>query len=203
MESLTHLEPIEVTVESWDVDIETLPLTDGLDGVVKAVALFEGFTLEVLPVVEDHLWEGLTGGGTTEVLIEAEGLHNWEVSLDDHKWGTFTLLLVEGTATPLGENAVDTTADSHWSGDFAKVDWLDEGWGSSVLASVENTTASWDDLTTVTVRSIAVEVNFDNVEADTTEWFFSENTELCSPLEGTNEVFLDFLKVFSTRCCID
>ena len=200
---LYFLKPVEVTVKSWDVDIETLPLTDSLDGVVKAVALFEGLTLEVLPVIEDHLWEGLTRGGTTEVLIEAEGLHNWKVSLDDHEWGTFTLLLVEGTATPLGENAVDTTADSHWSGDFAKVDWLDESWGSGVLASVENTTAGWDDLTTVTVRSIGVEVNFDNVEADATEWFFAENTELGSPLEGGKEVLLDFLKVFGGLGGID
>ena len=126
-------ELIEITVEWRDGQIKTLPLTDGLDGLSELAALLERITLEVLPVVEDHLREGLTGGGTTKVLIETEGLHNRKMGLDHHERSTLTLLLVESTATPLAENAVDTTADGKRGSDFGKVDWLDEGRGGSVL----------------------------------------------------------------------
>ena len=62
-----------------------------------------------LPVVEHALWERLARRRSTELTVEAEGLHDGQVRLDSEHGRSGPLLLREDLATTLVEHRVDTT----------------------------------------------------------------------------------------------
>ena len=65
-----HLQLVQESVEWWESFGETLSLSCVEDDLVGLGVLFGGVGLEGLPVIEDALWEGLSGGGGSELGIE-------------------------------------------------------------------------------------------------------------------------------------
>lgn len=61
------------------------------------------------PVIEHTLGEGLAGSLTTELCVEAKGLHYREVSLDSEHGCSGSLLFTHDLSTTLVEHTVDTT----------------------------------------------------------------------------------------------
>ena len=60
-------------------------------------------------MIEHTLGECLTTSRSTKLTVEAEGLHDGEVSLDCEHRGTRPLLLAEDLSTTLVQHAVNTT----------------------------------------------------------------------------------------------
>ncbi len=71
-----------------------------------------------LPVIEDTLGEGLSGGMRAKLSVESEGLGDGEVSLDSEHGGTRTLLLGEDLSTTLVQATVDTADGVFWALDL-------------------------------------------------------------------------------------
>jgi hypothetical protein len=154
-------------------------------------------------MVEDGLWEGLAGGVRAEIGVEAEGLHDWQVSLDGEEWGTWTLLLGEDVATTAGKDTVDTTHGGLWNLNLDQEDWLEETWLGEKGRGVQDTTGSWDDLTTTTMDGISVKGNIHDVEADRAHWLLSNWTLTGGPLETGDDGILDFVKVLDGLGLVD
>ena len=90
-------------LNTWNLNLDTLALAHDLDhGSDLGGSIKWGSTWKNLPVIEDGLWEGLSGGVGTEISVEAEGLHNWKVGLDGEQWCSWALLLSEDVATTAG-----------------------------------------------------------------------------------------------------
>ena len=71
-----------------------------------------------LPVIEDTLGEGLSGGMRAKLSVESEGLGDRKVSLDGEHGGTRTLLLGEDLSTTLVQATVDTADGVFWALDL-------------------------------------------------------------------------------------
>ena len=71
--------------------------------------ILERITVELLPMIEDALREGTTGGGGTESLSETKGLSDGQESLHVDKRGSGNGVLLIDNTTTLGEALVDTT----------------------------------------------------------------------------------------------
>ena len=111
-----------------------------------------------LPVVEYGLREGLTLGRATKVTVEAERLHDGQVSLDGEHGRADTLLLGEDLATTLVQARVDTADGVLRALDLDEVDRLLERGRGEQAGGVANTTARGDDLPTTTVNGIGVQL---------------------------------------------
>jgi hypothetical protein len=111
-----------------------------------------------LPVIKHRLRERLTGRSSTELTVEAKGLHDGQVSLDGEHGGTGTLLLAEDLTTALVKHRIDTTDSVLGTLDFDEVDGLLQTGCSEQAGGIANTTASRDDLSSTTVNSIGVQL---------------------------------------------
>ena len=152
-------------------------------------------TSEMLPMVEDLLWEGLSTSGGTEIGSETEGLVDGKVRLDVEERSTNTLGLLEDVTSPAGEDTVDTSHSLLGNLDLAKVDGLEKSGLGKESSGVKDTARSGDDLTTTTVNGISVEGNIHDVEADGAHGLLSNRTFLGSPLETRDDGVLDFTQV--------
>jgi hypothetical protein len=183
-------------VDIRHLNLDTLALAhvgndlSGHGGVVERRA-----TLENLPVVEDQLREGLTGGVGSKIGGETEGLVDGKVSLDVEQRGTNTLGLLENVTSPAGEDTVDTTHSLLGNLDLDKVDGLLESGLGEQSSSVQHTTSSRNDLTTTTVNGISVKGDIHDVETDGTHGLLSNGTLLGGPLETRDDGVLDFAEV--------
>ncbi len=65
-------ELIDEVIEAWDAGLKTLSLSDGFDELATLGGSVIWVTGDELPMVEDALREGTTGGGGTESLGETE-----------------------------------------------------------------------------------------------------------------------------------
>lgn len=191
-----RLQLVVEVLNTWNLNLDTLALTHLLDdGTDLGGSVKWGSTWKDLPMVEDGLWEGLSGGVGAEISVEAEGLHNWEVSLDGEEWGSWTLLLSKDVTTTAGKDTVDTTHGGLWNLNLDQEDWLEESWLGEKSGGEENATGSWDDLSTTSVDGISVEGNIHDVEADRAHWLLSNWTLTGSPLETGDNGILDLVKV--------
>jgi len=189
---------------AWNLRLDTLPLTHLLDDLTRHGRLVkDGTTWQDLPVVKDHLWEGLTTSVGTEIGVETERLVDWEVGLNVEEWGTWSLRLLEDMTSPLGKDGVDTTHGLLWNLDLDQEDWLLDTWVGKKSRSVQDTTSSWDDLSTTTVNGVSVEGNIHNVETDGTHWLLSNWTFLGGPLETRDDRVLDFVEVLDGLGLVD
>lgn len=192
------LELVNVIVEIWEFNFETLSLTDFGDKDVSLGTGFQWVRFEGFPMVEDALWEGLTGSEGTEMCGETEGFSDWQVGLDLLEWGTSDLVFfLDGTTTG-GQALVDTTGGISWGGNFSKEDWLEESWLSGVVGGIEDSSGGWDNLTTTTMDSISMEDNVHNVEFDLSQVLFSKDGFLGDPLETRFHGVLDFVEVLNS-----
>ena len=152
---------------------------------------------------EHTLWEGSSGGGGSQSLGETEGLSDWEMGLHVDEWGTRDWLLVDDDTSSLGESLVNTTDDIIRGLDFAQEDWFLEAWRGSELASVDDSSGGWDDLTTTSVDSISVESDIIDIDSDTSHVLIAHGTLSGGPLEGSFHGVLDFRQELDTLGDID
>jgi hypothetical protein len=87
--------------------------------------------------------------------------------------------------------------------DFDQEDRLHQLRLSSQLSSKEDTTSSWDNLTTSSVDSISVEDDVHKVEADSSHVLVSQDSFLGNPLESSNNGILNFIEVLDSLSAID
>ena len=111
-----------------------------------------------LPVVEHALWERLARRRSTELTVEAEGLHDGQVRLDSEHGRSGTLLFAEDLATTPVEDGVDTADSVLGTLNLDEVDGLLESRVGEQAGSVADTTASRDDLSSTTVDGIGVKL---------------------------------------------
>ena len=149
-------------------------------------------------MVEDALWEGSSGGGSSEDLGETEGLSDWKMCLHVDEWGTGNWLLGDDDTSSLGHGLVDGTDAVIWGLDLAKEDWLLELWFGGELGSVHDSSGGWHDLTGTSVDGISVEGGVMEVESDTSHVLITHSTFFGGPLEGRLHGVLDFVKELST-----
>ena len=109
-------------------------------------------------MVEHHLGERLARRRSTELTVEAEGLHDGKVGLDGEHGGSGTLLFAEDLSTALVEDGVDTTDGVLRALDLDEVDGLLETGLGEQARSVADTTASGDDLSSTTVDGIRMKL---------------------------------------------
>lgn len=154
-------------------------------------------------MVEHGLGEGLSGGGLSEVAVEAERLQNGEVGLDVEQRSTGTLLLAEDVTTSSGKDTVHTTHGVLGDLNLNQVHGLEEGGLGEQGSGVQDTAGSGDDLTTTTVDGIGVEGNIEDVEADGSHGLLSDGTLTTGPLETGNNGILDFVEVLNGLGLVD
>ena len=119
------------------------------------------------------------------------------------EWGTRDWLLVDDDTSSLGESLVNTTDDIIRGLDFAQEDWFLEAWRGSELASVDDSSGGWDDLTTTSVDSISVESDIIDIDSDTSHVLIAHGTLSGGPLEGSFHGVLDFTQELDTLGDID
>lgn len=107
-------------------------------------------------MVEHALGEGSARGGGSKGLGEAEGLSDWEMRFHGYEWSSWNWLFSDNDTSSLGKAMVDWTNTVIWGLDLAQEDWFLEGWARDKLASVEDSSGSWDDLSSSSVNSISV-----------------------------------------------
>jgi len=146
-------------------------------------------------MIETALGEGLAGGEGSKMSGETEGVSDREVSLDVEEGSSHNGFFGEDDSSSLREALVDTVHDVVGGRDIDEVDGLLESGGSSVLASVEDSSSSGDDLSTTSVDGIGMKLNIEDVEFNTSHGFLSEDSFLGGPLESGFHVVLDFTEV--------
>ena len=109
-------------------------------------------------MVEHHLRERLARRSSTELTVEAEGLHDGQVRLDSEHGRSGTLLFAEDLATTPVEDGVDTADSVLGTLNLDEVDGLLETGLGEQARSIRDTTARGDDLTSTTVNGIGVEL---------------------------------------------
>jgi len=154
-------------------------------------------------MIEDALWEGSSGGGSSEDLGETEGLSDWKIGFHVDKWGSDNWLLRDDDTSSLGHGLIDGTDAVIWGLDLAEEDWLLEFWASGELGSVHDSSGGWHDLTSTSVNSISVEGSIIEVVSDTSHVLVTQNTFFGGPLESRFHGVLDFVKELSTLGGID
>ena len=129
--------------------LETLSLSAShKDGVSLGLGVEGVFFIEGFPMIEDALREGLAGGEGSQVSSETEGVSDREVSLDVEEGSSHNGFFGEDDSSSLREALVDTVHDVVGGGDVDEVDGLLESGLGGVLASVEDSSGSGDDLGT-------------------------------------------------------
>jgi len=188
-----RLQLVVEVLNTWNLNLDTLALTHLLDDLPDLGGTIEWRTTwENLPMVEDRLWECLSGGVRAEISIEAKRLHNWEVSLDGEQRSSWTLLLVEDVATTAGEDTVDTTHGGLWNLNLNQEDGFEETWLGEEGRGEEDTAGSWNDLSTTAMDGIGVEGNIHDVKADRAHWLLGDWPFFGSPLKTGDNRILDF-----------
>merc|ERR1712196_173273 len=161
--------------------LKVLALTD-LKHLLLHLASNHGIALEVIPVIEDALREGLSARCLTKRGHEAEGLRDWQVGLGLDNGGALTRILLEHAATAQVHDVVDTRHSWLRAGDLDQEHRLLQGRLASQLTSKAGTSRRRHDLTSATVNSIGVEGHILDVEADTPHVLLAKRTLLRGPL---------------------
>ena len=125
------------------------------------------------------------------------------MGLEVDKWSSIDLVLTDDNTSSLGEALVDSTDGIIWALDLNEEDWLLESWLSGELRGIEDSSGSWDDLTTTSMDSISVESNILNVESDTSHALLSHDSLLGGPLECSLHGVLDLLEILDGLGGID
>lgn len=115
-----------------------------------------------------------------------------------NEWGTSNWLLTNNNTSSLGKALINWSNTVIWGLDLDQEDWLLELWFGSKLTSIENSSTSWDDLTTTSVDSIGMKGNIMNVESATSHVLITHSSFLSSPLESGFHGILDFVQELDT-----
>jgi hypothetical protein len=148
-------------------------------------------------MIENGLRESLARGVRAEISVEAEGLHDWEISLDGEERSSGTLLFAEDVTSTAGENTIDTTHSTLGNLNLDQENRLKKTWFGKEGRGVQDTAGSWNKLSTTTMDRIGVEGNIHDVESARTHWLFGDWSFTGSPLETGDDGILDFVQVLN------
>merc|ERR1712217_797648 len=193
-----NLKSIHVVIESGNLLLETLSLTDAGNNLTNLASSVQRITVHCLPMIEHALREGLATSVRAEISSETEGLHDRQVGLDGVQRSTGALLLSEHVSTSTVEHTIDTTHGVFGTLDLDQVDGLEHARLSGQLGSVDSTTARRNDLVTTTVNGISVKGDIENVVSATTHVLLSKDTLTSDPGESSSARILDFVEVLDS-----
>jgi hypothetical protein len=194
----TCSEFIDEVIKSGDVSLDTLSLSDRGNKFSSSGFGYQWISTEFLPMIEDTLREGSSGGGGSEGLSETEGLGDGKVGLHVDERGSRNRLFSDNN-TSSGREALVNSTDSFFRAlDLDEEDRLLESGGGNKLRGIEDSSGSGDELTTTSVDSISMEGNILDVESDTSHVLFDEDTFLSGPVEGGFHRVLNFVKVLDS-----
>jgi len=94
----------------------------------------------------------------------------------------------------LGKSLIDWSDNIIWGLDLNQEDWLLEFWDGGQLASIDDSSASWEDLTSTSMDGIGVKGDIVDVISASSHVLVTENTFSRSPLESGLNGILDFVK---------
>ena len=194
---------IDEVLEWWDTNLETLSLSNGGDNRGSFTSFLERISGHWLPMVEHTLWESSARGGGSQGLGETEGFSDWEVGLHLHEWGSGNWLFSNNDTSSLGKTLVNWTNAIIRGLDLTEEDWLLESWCGDELTSVQDSSGSWDDLTSSSMDGIGVEGDIMDIESASSHVLVAHNTFFGGPLEGSFHGVLDFVKELDTLSGID
>lgn len=149
-------------------------------------------------MMERTVGEGLTGGVGSQISSESERFSDWKVSSDAGNWGTRNGGLVLNLTSLLSQTRVDGTANLIGAGNFDQEEWFLKGWLGPQLASVENSSGGWDQLTTTSMDGIWVQGSIQDVDSHASNTLVAQNTGIGDNLESGNHGVLDFVHELAT-----
>jgi len=199
----TCSEFIDEVIKRRDLSLDTLSLSDRGNEFSSSRLGNHWVSTKFLPMVEDTLREGSSGGGGSEGLSETEGFGDGKVGLHVDERGSGNRLFSDNDTSSGREALVDSTDSFFRALDFDEENRLLESGGSNELRGVEDSSGSGDELTTTSVDSISMEGNILDVESDTSHVLFDEDTFLGGPVEGGFHGVLNFVKVLDSLGGID
>jgi len=98
---------------------------------------------------------------------------------------------------------IDWSNNIVWSLDLDKEDWFLKSWLGCQFASVEDSSGSWDDLTTSSVDSIGMKSYIMDVKSASSHVLVTHCSFFGGPLESSLEGVLDFVEVLDGLGDID
>mmetsp|Transcript_25409 Transcript_25409/g.43424 ORF Transcript_25409/g.43424 Transcript_25409/m.43424 type:complete len:875 (-) Transcript_25409:33-2657(-) len=190
--------------ERRDRLLEALALArgeDDLDDLV--VAAGEGVAVDRLPVVEDHLREGLARRVLAEEAGEAEGLGDGQVGLDVVQRRARAVGLLDDGAALAVERRVDAAHRVLGTLDLDHEDGLLQPRRGRHHRSKEDAARRGDDLPAAAVDRVRVQRDVHDVDADVAEGLVAERALLADPLPAGDDRVLDLVEVLHADGHVD
>merc|ERR1711920_550959 len=185
-------ELVQVITQLGHLHLDVLSLARLQNQLLQLAALLRGIPLQILPMIEHALREGLSAGCLTQSSDEAEGLGDREVSLDLDQWRALTRVLLENTPAPQVHAIIDTTHGLLWACDLNQEHGLLQSRLRDQLCSETAPTCGGHNLPSTTVNGIGVQSDIHNVEPNASHVLLTQWSFFCGPLESTVDVLLDF-----------
>mmetsp|Transcript_23615 Transcript_23615/g.58334 ORF Transcript_23615/g.58334 Transcript_23615/m.58334 type:complete len:504 (-) Transcript_23615:10-1521(-) len=203
-EGAWRLELVLVLAERRDLLLEALALArsqHNLDDFV--VAAREGVAVDDVPVVEDHLREGLAGGVLAQEAGEAERLRDGQVRLDVVEGRAWPVALLHHDATLAVERRVDAAHGVLRALDLDHEDRLHQPGLRGHHRREEAAARRRDDLATAAVDRVRVQRDVGDVDLDVAQRLVAEGALAAHPLPARNDRVLDLVEVLDADGRVD
>jgi len=110
------------------------------------------------------------------------------------EWSSLDWLFTDNDTSSLGKSLIDWSDNIIWGLDLNQEDWLLEFWDGGKFASIDDSSASWEDLTSTSMDGISVKGDIVDVISASSHVLIAQNTFSGSPLESGLNGILDFVK---------
>jgi len=127
-------------------------------------------------------------------LGETERFSDWKIGFHLDEWSSLNWLFTDNDTSSLGKSLIDWSDDIIWGLDLNQEDWLLEFWNGGKFASIDDSSASWEDLTSTSMDGISVKGDIVDVISASSHVLIAQNTFSGSPLESGLNGILDFVK---------
>jgi hypothetical protein len=195
---LLFLQSFLVFGEGGDFRGETLSSSDSLNSFIGFVTGFGGVSVHGLPVIEHTLREGLSASVRSKIGGEAEGLHDRQVSSELHHGGARSLFLREHNTSSSSEHTVAATDSILRHLDITQVHRLEHTRAGRKDGREGYSSSRGHDLTHTSVDSIGVKSHIEELDANVSASLIGHRSLLDSPVEASDDRFLDFVQVVDT-----
>jgi len=110
------------------------------------------------------------------------------------EWSSSNWLFTDNDTSSLGKSLIDWSDDIIWGLDLNQEDWLLEFWNGGKFASIDDSSASWENLTSTSMDGISVKGDIMDIVSATSHVLIAQNTFSGSPLESSLNGIFDFVK---------
>jgi hypothetical protein len=110
------------------------------------------------------------------------------------EWCSLNWLFTDNYTSSLGKSLIDWSDDIIWGLDLNQEDWLLEFWNGGKFASIDDSSASWEDLTSTSMDGISVKGDIVDVISASSHVLIAQNTFSGSPLESSLNGIFDLVK---------